>query len=231
MTIAIFILCLSIMISAVKGYDPTYTVNAVAGLTPNIDGTLTTGEWDDASVVSFNNTVVYVKQDGENLYVAFNVSDSTASLSYDGLAIAVDVLNDGGASPQADDIIFYIIRNGTLLEAQNADPPSSPTGGWNGSTSSTSNYWQAEFNITYAKLQITSGEPKILGVAFMSLDSTRGYPYLWPPMSPSDSGPSHWGNLISEESWASEFTSIVILPLFMIAILVTALFYKRKHTF
>lgn len=227
--IAVFILCLSIMLFAVEGYDPTYTISAVAGSTPNIDGAVASGEWDDASTVSFNYTVVYVKQDGENLYAAFNISDNTASVSRDGVAIAIDVLNDGGASPQNDDVIFYIIRNGTLLEAQDTNPPAPPTGGWNGSASSTSNYWQAEFNITYAKVQITPGEPKILGVALMSFDYTIGYPYFWPPMAPSDSGPSNWGNLISEENWIPEYTSILILLLFMIATLVTALSYKGKH--
>jgi hypothetical protein len=223
--------CLSALVAAVEAYNPAYEINANYGLTPNIDGVISSSEWDDASTVSFNNTIVYVKQDGENLYAAFNVSDSTVSLSQDGVAIAIDVLNNGGASPQSDDIIFYIIRNGTLSEEQNGGFAGPPTGGWNGSASSTSNYWQAEFNITYAKVQITPGEAKILGVAFMSFDYAIGYPGFWPPMAPSDSGPSNWGNLISEENWIPELSPFLVLPLFMIATLPAIIVYKRKHSF
>ena len=225
----ITVFCLSVLVVTVEGYDPAYTIAAVAGLTPSIDGTLTAGEWDDASTVSFNDTIAYVKQDGENLYVAFNVSDNTESLSRDGVAVAVDVLNDGGTSTQSDDIIFYISRNGQLQEAQGTNSSGPPTGGWNGSASSTGNYWQAEFNITYAKVQITPGEAKILGTAFMSFDFTLGYPGFWSPMSPSDSGPSHWGNLISEENWIPELSSLFVLSLFMI-LTVFAVSAKRRNT-
>jgi hypothetical protein len=204
-------------------------LTAAYGSSPSVDGFISPGEWDDASTVSFNHTVVYIKQNGENLYAAFNVSDNTANLSRDGVAIAIDVLNDGGASPQDDDIILYIIRNGTLLEARDAiSPSSSLVEGWNGSASSTSDYWQAEFNITYAKVQITPGESKVLGLALLSFDFTMIYPGFWPPMNPSDSGPSNWGNLISEENWIPELSSFCILPLFIIATLLAALVCKKK---
>jgi hypothetical protein len=42
------------------------SVDAIAGVTPTIDGIVESGEWDDASVVS-SVVAVYVKQDGENL--------------------------------------------------------------------------------------------------------------------------------------------------------------------
>jgi PKD repeat protein len=219
-------------------------INAVAGSPSNIDGVIAPGEWNDASTVSFNNTVAYVKQDGRNLYVAFNVSDNTVNLDpgegpKDGVAIFIDVENNRGTSPQPDDIAFYILRNGQLLERQGDNPPTPPTSGWIGSASSTSNQWQAEFNITYAKIAITSGEAKTLGIAFMSLDYATGYPYFWPPMTPMQSNnPSNWGNLISEEAWiAPPPPSAEAFPMWIvgavvatiaIAVASTILWKKRK---
>jgi hypothetical protein len=135
---------------------------AIAGLPPNIDGMIALGEWNGASTVSFNNTVVYIKQDGKNLYIAFNVSDVTLSPSppQDIVAIFIDVENNGGTSPQPDDILFGISRSGILMERQGNDPQGPSTGGWKASASSTSSHWQAEFNITYAKIQITPEQPK-----------------------------------------------------------------------
>jgi len=90
-----FILCLFLLVMMAEGFNPAYEIAAVAGSTPSIDGVIASGEWDDASSVSFNNTVVYVKQDGKNLYVAFNVSDSTVE-NQDVVAIFIDVDNNGG---------------------------------------------------------------------------------------------------------------------------------------
>ncbi|MBT0160858.1 hypothetical protein G4O51_12835, partial [Candidatus Bathyarchaeota archaeon A05DMB-2] len=219
---------MSVAIIAVQGYNPEYEINANYGSAPNVDGVIALGEWDDASTVSFNNTVVYVKQDGRNLYVAFNVSDATVTPSppQDIVAIFIDVENNGGTSPQPDDILFGVSRSGILMEGQGDNPPGSPTGGWNASASSTNSHWQAEFNITYAKIAITPGEAKTLGIAFESWNyEETSYPYFWPPMTPMESNsPSNWGNLISEENWIPEFPSAIILPLFMIFSMLAVVF-------
>lgn len=231
LALASLILCLSLMTTLVEGYNPTYTIVAVAGSTPNIDGTIATGEWDDASTVSFNDTVVYVKQDGKDLYAALNISDTTISqtMPQDVAALFIDVNNDGGTSPQPDDILFGIFRSGTLYERQGTGNPVTPTG-WNASASSTSKYWQAEFNITFTKIQITPGAPKTLGIAIESYNyEETSYPYFWPPMTAMQSNsPYNWGNLGSQENWVPEFPSAIILPLFIIFTLVAIVFATKK---
>ena len=210
-----------------EGFNPAYEIAAVSGLTPSIDGVIASGEWDDASSVSFNNTVVYVKQDGKNLYAAFNVSDSTVE-NQDVVAIFIDVENNGGSSPQPDDILFSISRTGQLIERQGDNPPGSPTGGWNASASSTSSTWQAEYNITYAKIEITAGQPKTLGIAFESWDYAAGLPVFWPPMTPAESNyPSNWGNLTSEENWIPEFSSTILLLTFLMLATIPLILTKK----
>ena len=223
-----FILCLFLLVMMAEGFNPAYEIAAVAGSTPSIDGVIASGEWDDASSVSFNNTVVYVKQDGKNLYVAFNVSDSTVE-NQDVVAIFIDVDNNGGSSPQPDDILFGISRTGQLSERQGDNPPGFPTGGWNALVSSTSSMWQAEYNITYAKIEITAGQPKTLGIAFESWDYATGLPVFWPPMTPIESNyPSNWGNLTSEENWIPEFPSSVALLGFLMLITIPLVFIKKE---
>ena len=223
-----FILCLFLLVMMAEGFNPAYEIAAVAGSTPSIDGVIASGEWDDASSVSFNNTVVYVKQDGKNLYVAFNVSDSTVE-NEDVVAIFIDVENNGGSSPQPDDILFGISRTGQLIERQGDNPPGSPTGGWNASASSTSSTWQAEYNIAYAKIEITAGQPKTLGIAFESWDYAAGLPVFWPPMTPAESNyPSNWGNLTSEENWIPEFPLSVALLGFLMLITIPLVFIKKE---
>lgn len=230
LVVLLFIFSISLIPGSAVSYNPAYTIEAVAGSTPNINGVIASGEWNDASAISFNNTIVYVKQDGENIYVAFNVSDNTVDPSQESVAVGIDVLNDGGSYPQSDDICLYIIRDGTLLEAQGTTVPPNPSiSGWNGAAYSTGGYWQAEFNITYTKVQISRGEAKTLGVAFMIFDSAIGYAYFWPPMTPESSGaPSNWGNLTSEANWIPEFPSVTFVSLIITFTLFIVIFAERK---
>jgi len=76
---ASLVLCFSPVATTAEGYNPAYEIAAVVDLAPSIDSVIASGEWDDASNVSFKNTVVYVKRDGRSLYMAFNVSDATAT--------------------------------------------------------------------------------------------------------------------------------------------------------
>lgn len=89
---ASLVLCFSLVVTTAEGYNPAYEIAAVVGSTPSIEGVIASGEWDDASNVSFNNTVVYVKQDERNLRMAFNVSDATATPTppQDTVAIFID---------------------------------------------------------------------------------------------------------------------------------------------
>ena len=220
------VLLCSLPVVPTRGYNPAYQINAVAGSTPNIDGVMTSDEWNDASIVS--DLGVYAKQDGRSLYVAFNVSDSTAEMQ-DTVAIFVDLENNGGASPQPDDFLFGILRSGQLIERQGSNDSGPPSGGWSGSAFSTGNLWQAEFNITYAKIGITPGEAKTLGMALEKWNFVVGYPFFWPPMTPAESNsPSNWGNMVSEQTWLPEFPSFIILPLFMLLTMVAIVFMQRR---
>jgi hypothetical protein len=226
---SILVLSLTLIIVTVEAYNPAYQIDAVNGSTPSIDGLIVVGEWDDASKVSFNDTTVYLKQDGKNLYVAFNVSDNTANLGQDAVAIFIDVENDGGSSPQPDDLLLGVLRGGQLFERQGSNPSGPPTGGWNASTSSANDIWHTEFNVTYAKVGVTFGEAKTLGIAFESWDYNAGFPCFYPPMTPMQSNyPSNWGNLHSEQNWIPEFQSFLLLPIFMIATLLAVTVHRRR---
>ena len=75
------------------------------GPTPTINGYIDSGEWDNSSVVTFTNTIVYVKHDGKNLYIAFIVDDFIIFFE-DSIGFFIDVNHDGGSIPQMDDIFF-----------------------------------------------------------------------------------------------------------------------------
>ena len=117
---ASLVLCFSLVVTTAEGYYPAYEIAAVVGSTPSIDGVIASGEWDDASNVSFNNTVVYVKQDGRNLYMAFNVSDATATPTppQDTVAIFIDIEN----RRKLDTRVFINYNHITVHDSRSACP-------------------------------------------------------------------------------------------------------------
>lgn len=211
-----------------------YEVIAVYGSSPTIDGSIDIEEWNDAEPVSFNNTKLFVKQDGRNLYIAFNVSDSTLNWN-EYVAVFFDVDHNDGIMYQPDDIALGTYRNGTLMEGQLGNETYTNATGWAASVNLTSEVWQAEFNITYSKIEVTAGVEKALGVVFIAAD--YDFPYYfqtWPPnlmvMGPPDN-PSKWGDMTSTGyNWIPEFPPLLILPLFMIITLLIVLIYGRKSS-
>lgn len=219
MYVSTFVFYLTLIAVRAEAFDPAYQIYALSGSTPNIDGLITIAEWSDASTVTFNNTLVYVKYDGKNLYFSFNISDSTFDLT-DAVGVFIDTQNDGGDSFGDDDYLLIIWRNGTKLECHDQPPATAPIG-WDGATTSTGSGWQAEINVTYSKISIISGEAKTLGIAF-----TSNY-YSWPPLPVTQQNiPSNWGNLLSEENWIPEFPFFLILSIFMLASLLIVLSYR-----
>jgi len=205
---------------------------AVSGSTPTIDGSISVGEWGDASSLSFNNTEVFVKQDGENLYIAFNVSDPTPNAD-ENVHVFLDVNHDEGTLPKSDDIVISVFRNGTLIEGYLLNGTYVNATGWTASVYNTTQLCQAEFNITYSKINVTAGETKTLGVAFEVIDFEFASPFQsWPhdlrTGDPLD--PSRWGNMISTGyNWIPEFPSFLILPLFTITLVLAVIIYRRKN--
>jgi len=183
------------------------SIDAVAGVTPTIDGIVEAGEWDDASVV-VSVVAVYVKQDGENLYIALDIPDNTPH-DLDGLLVCFDVNHNAGPKPQGDDTKIVVTRFGVQAEyvGNGTNWVTTANSGWDAATSSTSTKWQAELNVSYTKL---------------------GSPYGSSPGESDHLSPDTWGDLISSANWIPEFPSLIILPLFMIATLLAGIIYKEK---
>ena len=132
-TLILLISTVSILSSTGVVYPTEYLINAVYGSTPILDGMIDFVEWNDAFVFSFDNTTVYLKQDGKNLYFGIDLTYATPSQDKDASAFIIDVNNDKGSTLQTDDVGFIVYRNGTPFEKSNDYPISSPTGGWSAS--------------------------------------------------------------------------------------------------
>jgi len=212
MLLSIAILLLTPKATQVRAHSPGYEVVARYGTTPTIDGTISDGEWTDASTVTFLVTggatcTVYVKQDGSYLYVAFNIPDTTYytdDISY----VLIDVGHDLWQDPPAEDFCFEIYRDGETVEAGITLGPEgseweyrAPTG-WTAAFSSTGTGWQTEYSIEYSKIGVTAGEEETLGVMFETSDrhnSAYSY-YGWPPDS-NEEYPNTWADLTSPAPW------------------------------
>jgi hypothetical protein len=227
------------MVVGVRGHNPAYEVVAVYGSTPTIDGAINASEWSDASSVSFNDTEVFVKQDGENLYIALNVTDAPLMhIERDSIQISFDVDHDGSNTLRPDDLLFGVFRNGTFLEAYVlwGTWAVKEVSGWAAVVNSTPDMWQAEFNITYSKVNVFAGVEKTIGVSIgWYLHSEEGQTRaFWPPEGYNDwyqMSPSAWGAITSAGyNWIPELPSFVIMPLFMIMTLLAVIVYRRKQS-
>jgi len=220
----------------VKGHYPGYTIDAVYGSAPTVDGIVhqpPDAEWNDASIIAFNNTVVYLKQNGKSLYIGFFVQDSSWYPDNDIVMLGIDINHDGGTAPKSDDIGFDVNRYEVPHERHGGGAPTPPIGGWSVAVSG-DGVWMAEFNITFAKIDVTPGEEKTLGIIFASTNRYAHDPplevtYLWPPVTPVEgNSPSNWGNLISTVNWIPEFPPLIVLPLLMALTMLAVAFAKRR---
>ena len=230
MLILLTLLPLASSLTILVQAHPYYEIIAVAGSTPTIDGVISPEEWDDADYETFNETTVFVKQDGVNFYIAFNVTDATYS-EYDECGIDFDVDDDGSATLQTDDIGFTVMRNGTIYElnvTMGTWTPHFQVSGWTAKANSTEKVWQSEFNITYSKLNITAGTAKVIGVFFASLDEQVG-PYGWPPLPANPYGPDTWGDITPNgHNWIPEFSNIIYVIFFLTSPFICLLIKRGK---
>jgi len=212
-----------------------YEIVAPYGSTPTIDGTIDSHEWNDSASVSFNNTKVFVKQDGINLYIGFNNSDDQFH-DEDAIVVAIDVDHDRSQWLQTDDVGLCVYRNGTLIEGYVVGNTWAlrEVSGWTAVVNSTLDMWQVEFNITYAKINVVARVERTIGVVFVryrGLEASSPEMFSWPPgMVPSNptGNPSTWGAITSTGyNWIPEFPSLPIL-LLSIATLLTVI-VKRKR--
>ena len=229
-----FVLFLSFLVIRVCGHDPSYEIVAVYGSTPTIDGFIDIIEWSDAASVSFNNTEVFVKQDGVGLYIGFNNSEAPYH-EEDSVFVLIDVDNDGSITLQSDDIAFVVLRNGTLYEGNvtGGEWTFTNVSGWTGDFHSTPTMWQVEFNITYSKIEVVAGIEKTIGAVFgCNFRWVQSYPFCWPPKYYPIiyDEPSEWGGITSAGyDWIPEFPLFLILPLFMIATLLAVIVYRLRN--
>ena len=208
---------------------------AVYGLTPTANGAFESGEWDDASSIAVSitdgaNCTVYAKQDGTSLYAGFDISDSTFNNS-DCCILIFDVDHDGNTSLQTDDVWFRISRVGDTQEYNVTAGGWFPAAvsGWIAKADSTSTAWQCEFNITYAKLDVTAGTNKTLGIMFLIVDKDvdMGW-YAWPSTA-GISEPITWGDMSSNGySWVPEFSTWMSMLLSFAMLTVIVGLCKRR---
>jgi hypothetical protein len=230
----VLLFCFSISVLPAIAQIPS-TIIAKSGSTPTIDGLVGSSEWSDASTVSFNGTQVFLKQDGQNLYIAFKAPIYPASV----MNVAFDVNNDRGLIPQSDDITLGIDNSNTLGEAHvvNNQWDRVPVSGWTGQSQTASNIIQAEFSIPYAKLNIVAGSNKTLGINFAYLTSsnppTPGTVFWWlntANLAQPELNPSAWGVMSSTGySWVPEFSSLLALSLLMVTMLFLTIVYRHSH--
>jgi len=97
--VVVLFLCFSAIVAPVLAQTGNVVI-AKYGSTPTIDGLVGDAEWSDASLVSFNETQVFIKQDGKNLYVGFKAPIYPFSV----MNVLIDVNNDKGLLPQLDDM-------------------------------------------------------------------------------------------------------------------------------
>ena len=135
--------------------------------------------------------------------MAFDVPNLNAD---SGVQVFVDTLNDKASLPNTDDYRFTISRrtgedeygenngNGTDWTSWN------PTlQGWTGNHTDLASTWNAEFAISYEKLNITAGVAKTIGIAICNCWAASDY--YWP--SGGDwMDPSTWGAASSLDNWA-----------------------------
>ena len=195
--VLVFDLLILLVVIRVSAHAVGYSVDVFDGTTPVIDGEMAPGEWNDASTLSFNFTIVHLKHDANNLYIAFNISDATLDSDFEGVYLGLDTSNDGGPSlNQSDDIMIGTYRNGTAFETDGMGPlPPSP--GWNVSVFEEAAGYTIEFNVTYGRIGITSGENKTLGLLLLSFDQSAFQYSIWPIMGSMDGMiPSNWGDMM-----------------------------------
>lgn len=227
----LLIICITLMIIKVEAHNPGYIINAVYGNTPTIDGTINPTEWNDATTVTFNKTIVYIKQDATNLYIAFNISDATNDSNKEGALAFIDTNHDDGSLRQDDDVAFFILRDGTTHEMHGQSSTLLPPTNWTAALHDANAYYTFEFNITYTKLSITPNTTKTMGLLLEAYDYTPYEFSYWPP-APSSStrpSPSVWGNLTSNENWIPELqTPVIITALFTTTTLTIGIRKKQR---
>ncbi|MCP4358835.1 MAG: S8 family serine peptidase [Chloroflexi bacterium] len=91
----------------VLGNGPSIT-GTLTSAPPTIDGLISAGEWDDALIMDIstvaNPVMMYVKHDGNMLYLAFDDQNDTTSDTFDQIGVYFD--DEGGTAPTLYDNLW-----------------------------------------------------------------------------------------------------------------------------
>ena len=205
MVLILFVLSISTIMVGVPQVRAIAVVDVTYGSTPTVDGSISAGEYYDAHLLTFATSggtcTVYFKHDGSSLYVAFDVPNVDAGSS---VQIFVDTNYDRASAPQTDDYRFTIKLDGLMAENQGTGTGWNPTVwdsavGWTGARQQFASTWNAEFAIPYAKLGITAGVAKTIGISFWNAWAQSDY--RWPTGADWVT-PSTWGAASSSDNWA-----------------------------
>jgi len=175
--------------------------NAVYGSTPNLDGVISPGEWDDAEVINLDEGA-YVKRNCSHLHIGFIVEYAAGPgiPDTDRSVVLFDVNHDNGTSPQVDDLQLRVYYSGSIAEFQGTGSnwtmvtPS----GWEAVRGNTLGEVSYEYSIPYSKIGVTSGEADVLGFALGIYHNGPGgvNDYWWPSNIPNLNQPDTWTDLI-----------------------------------
>jgi hypothetical protein len=185
------------------GWDDV-TIRVIRGARPAVDGALSGGEWGDAALVTFasygGTDSVWVKYDGDTLYAAFKNPNTTATSANQ---LFFDTAHDTAGLPQADDYRLNYPFSSPAFENQGNGGgwASQPATGWRASGGAAGGCLVSEFAVSFAKLGITAGVPKVLGCALYDA-WTSGGDFYWPPAA-FWTDPSTWALLYSPDDWAA----------------------------
>ena len=173
--------------------------------TPTVDGRIDPGEYAGAGKVSFagigGDVEAFFKQDAATLYIALELPDQVNNAPR--VSLFVDSNNDDANTPQVDDYLLVVSRDGSLVMEYSGDGsgwgvPTAATS-WTASTTETMSGWSIEFGIDYTKLDISVGAFKEIGLAMNNWSPGDNF---WPAGATSNQ-PSTWGSLVSSSDWGT----------------------------
>lgn len=196
-TSVILLLCIALLgaLTTVSAATGNISTTIDHGSVPTIDGTISAGEWTDATTVTINMAggqtgTVYFKYSGTTLYVA-----CTQTYHFETF---IDINNDGTSLPGTDDWVFHTC--GAIYTHQGTGtawgPQDTSMNGW-----STAVNQDSEQAIQFSKIGLSAGTGKTLGVMFCCWDYGDNSDKTWPAGGAANlNNPSNWGQLVSD-SW------------------------------
>ncbi|MFQ6092270.1 MAG: FG-GAP-like repeat-containing protein, partial [bacterium] len=156
------------------------------------------------------NLYVRAAEDGEDLYLAFDIPDNTQN-NNDYAAVLIDVDRDRSSQPQTDDLWLQIKRGADV-----GNEVSGTGSGWSGFRSPNEwdarsvdgpESWSAEFKIEYGKLDVQAWQTDTLGICFMAYDADATKWVLW-PTGADKSKPNTWGKIYSSNLWRGDILNV-----------------------